>query len=270
MHRYDRLTWQQIAEAVERRAVVMLPVGDVEDHGYHLPLDVDNLCAGSLCETVAERMGGEALVLPTQSYGYDPHHLDFPGTISISMQNFLNFMTDITNSVAHHGFRRIVIVNGHGSNGPLCEYVARRTTLESEALCAAVNHWDLIGDKIAERRESQFPGGISHACELETSLYLHLAPERVDMSKAVKEIPPPRTSFNWNDLGKGSPVKMVPWWSQLTRSGVIGDPTLATAEKGKFWFEAEVERLIQFCREFRALELPPRSDRHAELARPAR
>jgi creatinine amidohydrolase len=182
------------------------------------------------------------------------------------MQNFLNFMTDITNSVAHHGFRRIVIVNGHGSNGPLCEYVARRTTLESEALCAAVNHWDLIGDKIAERRESQFPGGISHACELETSLYLHLAPERVDMSKAVKEIPPPRTSFNWNDLGKGSPVKMVPWWSQLTKSGVIGDATLATAEKGRFWFEAEVERLTQFCREFRALELPPRSDRHQAAA----
>ena len=61
---------------------------------------------------------------------------------------------------------------------------------------------------------------------------------------------------------------MVPWWSQLTRSGVIGDPTLASADKGRFWFEAEVERLMQFCREFRALELPPRSDRHATVAAP--
>ena len=86
------------------------------------------------------------------------------------------------------------------------------------------------------------------------------------MTKAVKEIPPSRTSFNWNDLGKGSPVRMVPWWSQLTRSGVIGDPTLATAEKGRFWFEAEVERLTQFCREFRVLELPPRTDRHQTTA----
>ena len=180
-YRYDRLTWPQIAEAIERGAVVLLPVGEVEDHGHHLPLDTDNVCAGSLCEAAAEHLGGEALVLPTQCYGYDPHHMDFPGTISISMQNFLNFMTDITNSVAHHGFKRIVIVNGHGGNDAAVRVAATDVALVQQVTIAAASYWTIAGPAlIADGRVKEIGQLPGHAGAFETSLVMALREELVD------------------------------------------------------------------------------------------
>src|SRR5260370_35973479 len=101
---------------------------------------------------------------------------------------------------------------------------------------------------------------MSHACELETSVYLHLNEAAVQMDKAEKEIDFHKSKYYWHDLAGGPPVRMADWWSRISRSGVIGDPTLATAEKGRLWFEAVVTPLIEFGREFRALEVRPRPD----------
>ena len=134
---YQHHTWQELKALVPQQPVVVQPIGSVEDHGHHLPLDTDNFLIQSICEEAARRAEGEILLLPLIPYGFETHHMDFPGTIDIRMENLLNFVLDVTKSIAHHGFKRILIADGHGSNMPILEMVARRTILETDSLCGA-------------------------------------------------------------------------------------------------------------------------------------
>ena len=210
--------------------------------------------------------------MPPVIHGYSPHHMDFPGTLSIDGHTFIKYVLDVTKSLAHHGFTRILIVNGHGSNTPFCEVIARLTVVETggKALAMAVNHWALntVIKLFTEIRDSP-PGGASHACELETSMYLAIKPELVDMSQAEADMNPyPTTSIpSWNDLVAGRPadasgVAWMPYWSTFSKVGVRGDPTKATREKGEQILAAGAEGLAQLVQELRQLEIGPRVDHH--------
>lgn len=259
---YQHHTWPEMAEIVKRQPVVVIPIGSVEDHGPHLPLDTDNFLIANICEEAARRAEGEMLLMPQIPYGYETHHMDFPGTIDIQPEHLLHFMLDITKSVAHHGFERILIADGHGSNMPILDLVARRTNVETRALCAAFIWPSLAARAIREVRQSG-RGGMAHACELETSVYLHLNPERVRMDKARPELGMPESEFVWMDLMEGSPVLLMDEWTRFSKSGVSGDPTLATAEKGRAVFEAVVDAFVRLVREFRRRPRGERTDRHA-------
>ena len=266
-YRYAEMTWSACREAAYSGKVAVLPVATYEDHGYHLPIDTDvRLCTG-ICERAVARIPDEAVLIPPISHGYSPHHMDFPGTITIRWDTFINYVRDVCVSLAHHGFKRILMVNGHGSNTAPVEMAARLTVLETEGktLCASVNHWGVRkgrqeGNAI---RSSDF-GGTSHAGEYETALYLALAEELVQMDKAVDERSPLSPSFQTDLLmGKredGSVANLWPYWSSLTDSGVLGDATAATREKGERFLEAAVEGLIELVREFRTVAINPRKD----------
>ena len=103
---------------------------------------------------------------------------------------------------------------------------------------------------------------MSHACELETSVYLQLNEQVVQMDKAEKEIDFHKSKYTWHDLAGGPPVRLVEWWSRISQSGTIGDPTLATREKGHLWFDATVAALVEFVREFRSFPIRPKADFH--------
>src|SRR5688572_21557109 len=181
-HRYEKLTWPEIGAAVKAGKVPIVPIGAVEQHGPHLPLDVDMLLATSVALEAGRRIPDQALVLPSVSYGYTGHVMDFPGTINIHYQHFIEHVLDICKSLAYHGFKKIFLLNGHGSNMPNLDLVARRANLETDAECAFAAWWMLLTvdpSFLPSWRESEFPGGIAHACELETSVYLHLCPEDV-------------------------------------------------------------------------------------------
>ena len=262
---YSDLTWPELREAIRRQPVILLPVGSVEDHGPHLPLDTDNFLATTVCLETARRIPDDVLVMPTVPYGFNWHHIDFPGTIGIAWDHFVDYMTDITKSVAYHGFQKILIVDGHGSNVPLVDIVARRTVMETNALCASFIYTSLITDVAREVRESETPGGMAHACELETSLYLHIAGDRVVQDKIQKEIAVPSSRFIWYDLVDPSPVQMMDWWSTFSHTGVVGDPTLATPEKGQKLFTVLIDRMVDLVGEMRARPLTERADLHADL-----
>jgi creatinine amidohydrolase len=259
---YHHYTWPEMREVVKQQPVVVLPVGSVEDHGPHLPLDTDNFLIGSICEEAARRLDGEMLLLPPIPYGFEEHHMEFPGTIDIAMEHMLHFVLDVTRSVARHGFTRILLADGHGSNMPILDLVARRTVLETEALCGAFIWPSLAKEAIERLRESDKPGGMAHAGELETSLYLYLDPERVQMDKARKEIGMPPSRFIWMDLMSASPVLLMDQWSRFSKSGVVGDPTLATNEKGGKVFAAVVGALVELIREFKSYSRGTRQDMH--------
>jgi creatinine amidohydrolase len=165
--------------------------------------------------------------------------------------------------LAHHGFRRILIADGHGSNMPILDLVARRTIVETEALCAPFLWPSLALAEIKAVRESG-RGGMAHGGELETSVYLHLKAEDVQMDKARKDIGMPPSDFMWMDLLEGPPIKLMDEWTRFSKSGVYGDPTLATAEKGKIIFEAVVSNFVKLAREFRDRPRGERTDWHVE------
>jgi len=258
---YQQYTWVELKEVSQRQPVVVVPVGSVEDHGPHLPLDTDNFLIWSICEEAARRAAGDILLMPIIPYGFETHHMDFPGTIDIHMEHLLHFVLDVTKSVARHGFNRILIADGHGSNMPILDLVARRTIIETDALCAPFLWPSLALGEIRGVRESG-RGGMSHACELETSVYLYLDGERVHMDKAQKEMDQPPSEFIWSDLLNPGPVRMMDWWTRFSKSGVNGDPTLATAEKGRVIFEAVVENFVKFAREFKTRPRGERLDHH--------
>ena len=260
---YQHHTWVELGEIAKEQPVVVLPIGSVEDHGPHLPLDVDNFLIWSICEEAAKRAAGDILLMPIIPFGFETHHMDFPGTIDIQMEHLLHFVLDVTRSVAHHGFRRILIADGHGSNMPILELVARRTIIETPALCAAFLWPSLALGEIKQIRESG-RSGMSHACELETSVYLYLDGGRVQMDKALKETNQPPSDFIWNDLLNPGPIRMMDWWTCFSKSGINGDPTLATAAKGEIVFEAVVANFVKLAREFKSRPDGQRTDWHKE------
>jgi creatinine amidohydrolase len=256
-YRYNRLTWAELDQAIALQKVVILPTGSTEQHGKHLPLDVDLFLCESVCLEVGRRAPDRVLVLPPIAYGLNLHHIDFPGTIHIEPEVFIAFCLNVTKSAAYHGFEKILLVNGHGSNMPLVDLVARKTVLATQSLCFACGYFNFATDAFARVKETEV---MAHADEFETSLYLHLAPERVQMDKAAAD----------NDrMGKYASsdstsryARFNDYWGRWTKLGVHGDPTRATAAKGKVIFEAAVNGLVDFVDEIRAWPIEKRSDQH--------
>ena len=256
---YEDFTWEEVREVVRENRVVLQPVGSIEQHGPHLALKTDIMIARAFCVEAGRRTPSEVIVMPSIPYGFNAHHMDFPGTISVDGETFINFVLCVMKSLVTHGFRKILLVNGHGSNNPFLDIVARRTIIETEALCGTCMPYSLIRECIAEKSECQWN---SHACEIETSLLMYLSPQDVRVEKITKEIGFPISKYHWRSLTKASPLNMMDIWSRISETGIAGDPTLASKEKGKEIFEAGVENLIELVKEFRAREIAPRKDHH--------
>ncbi|MBI3911939.1 MAG: creatininase family protein [Armatimonadetes bacterium] len=259
---WEEHTWPELREAARQGRVVVLPVGTIEQHGPHLPLATDCITSREMSRLAVERCPADAVLMPQVHYGFNEHHLDFPGTIAVDGPTFINYVTDIGKSVAHHGFRKILFINGHGSNVPFLDIAARNITNRTPAICALAPWWTLAEPAVTEIRESEIPGGMAHGCELETSVLLYLRPDLVDMSQAVKDINFPPSKWIYWDLQKSSPVTFMDFFSRFSRTGINGDPTLATREKGERVVECVVNNLVDFIKEFRAREIAQRVDHH--------
>lgn len=256
---YSDLTWPEIREAIADQKVVILPVGTVEQHGPHLPLDTDNLLVETVCEAAGSKAPDDVLVMPVVSYGFNWHHIDFPGTIGIDINNLINYLFDITKSLAYHGFRKILVISGHGSNTAICDLVARKTNIETDSVCASLMYGVLGRDMVAEVVSSP----VSHACEWETSLYLYVAEDRVQIDKAVRDINTIPSKYTYRGILSPSPVGLMEWWSSFSETGTVGDPTLASYEKGEKIFNATVDGLVGLIKEFRNRPIRPRRDHHS-------
>jgi creatinine amidohydrolase len=260
---FGKLTWPEVAQAAREKRVPIVPIGTLEDHGRHLPIDTDVVLVEAVCRRAAERLPAETVLLPPIVHGYSPHHMDFPGTITIGWDTFCRYCTNVALSLVRHGFERVLMVNGHGSNQNLVETAARLAMVEEPSSLVAASFY-LVSERslrvIEDIRDSDL-GGMAHACELETSLYLHLHPEAVDMAKAVDERGYPATEHAWMDWSDG-PLKLMPWWSSFSESGVQGDASKATAAKGEALLEAATEEIATYVTELRSIPLPKRKDRH--------
>jgi creatinine amidohydrolase len=265
---YAKLTWPEVNEAVKAGKVPVVPVGSIEQHGPHLPLDVDCVCPTGVAYAAAEHVPGKILILPTIVHGYTAHVMDFPGTINIHYEHFIAMVLDVAKSLAYHGFKKILLLNGHGSNMPNLDLVARRVNLETDAECAFCAWWSLLTvdpEFMPRWRQSYFPGGCAHACELETSAYLYLDRENVREDK-VRDgrvtYNEEGSAFHYVDLFGHGPAPYTTWTSTYTETGVMGAADLATAEKGKAAIEEAGRQLARLVTEFGARPKHPRRSHH--------
>jgi creatinine amidohydrolase len=240
------------------RTVVVVPTGAIEQHGPHLPLDTDTFLCTTVARAAAERAGesGPVLVTPSACFGSSEHHMAFPGTLSLRPETFAQTVAEICASLARHGLRRQLVVNGHGGNTALLAAAVQQLGFEAPVHALAVDYWTFAEGVAGEVRESP-PGGMAHACEFETSLMLHLRPQSVRRDRIAREIVAPRFESERIDLFERSGPSAHWKTHELSRSGVMGAPDLATEEKGCRLFDACVEGLAALIEEIRALPLPP-------------
>ncbi|MHB1652609.1 MAG: creatininase family protein [Desulfitobacteriaceae bacterium] len=271
-YEYVKMTWEEVNAAVEAEKVCLIPAATIEDHGLHLPIDTDVVIAEAICRKTAELIPNEVVLLPCINIGYSPHHIDGPGVVTIRWDTFINYVKDIVSSLAYHGFRKVLIVNGHGSNRPVLQMAARLTVVENpDTLCATLSWWELknVQDAVKQFQESDWTG---HACELETSIYLAVDESVVYMDKTEKDINPHMSKHFWSDLvgnppdGFANPVQLNEYWSTVSRTGTWGDPTVATKEKGQIIIDTAANELIEVIQELKERQVRPRTPHQTDKA----
>ena len=266
--RYEKLTWPEINDAVDLGKVCVLPCSAVEQHGPHLPLDVDVICPTEIARAPGGPSPTRCWSCPRICYGYTGHVMDFPGTINTHFEHFIDGVLDIAKSLAYHGFKKIILLNGHGSNWPNLDLVARRANLETDAECVPICWWSLLTvDKefLPRWRAEQVPRRLSHACELETSLYLYLDGDNVrkdQIKSGTISFNEEDSPFIWVDLFGAGPATLISWTSSYSETGVLGEAELATAEKGRVAYEESVKQLARFVTWFKDRPKDVRRDLH--------
>lgn len=236
---WNESSWPQIKEALASQPPVFLPVGSIEQHGPHLPVGVDLFQAEQLARGLAHSVGG--FVLPHLPYGFSYNHMRFPGTIAVSGESLKCMVVEIGESLAAHGVTNLVLVNSHGGNSPALRMAAQIIN-QKHPPCRAIHlFWlEIIATELKEILRQRFG---THADESETSLMMYLYPELVDMDLVTDEIPPRDENFLRDFLGQG-------YFSiqEETRSGVLGEATYASAEKGRVIYDLAVEKLSAVLR----------------------
>ncbi|MGD9740998.1 MAG: creatininase family protein [Dongiaceae bacterium] len=229
---WDVLSASELRGRARSDAIAIVPVGSTEQHGPHLPVQVDSL----LCSEIARRGAtlledGATVVLPPMWTGLAEHHMSFGGTITLDLPTFSALLRCILDSLIRQGFRRIFVLNGHGGNRAALNAVVAEFTIAHRLPIAVANYWDLVGPRFASILETQ--ATVQHACEAETSMMLALRPDLVDMDRLAG-----------TPAGERSAPEMPPgvyrWrsYESRTKLGIIGDPHMATAEKGRLLIDA--------------------------------
>lgn len=263
--RWETLTSPALNAIDRRDAVVVLPVGSVEQHGRHLPLGCDTMLAEAVAVEAARRADGvpPTLVLPPPWYGFSAHHMSLPGTVTLGSATVIALIKDICESVRAHGFRRVLLLNGHGGNVSILDVVANDLghAWHGQARIATATYFRLVAHRAAEFRESA-PGGMGHAGEFETSLMLHLKAELVHADRAATCYPDAGSDYLDTDLFGSRRAGTYLDFRDLSPTGTLGDPTLASAEKGARIFGICADEVLAFVRDFATWAIP--EDRRAE------
>lgn len=236
-------TTHEINRLDRARTAVVVPFAAVEQHGPHLPVGTDTIITQALGERLEKRIPDRVLLLPVELFGSSPHHLVFSGTLSLTSRTFLEVAWELADSLARHGFHHFLLLNGHGGNQALLNVAVQEIRLKRPELkIAHATYWTVAAEEFARIRESK-EGGMGHACEMETSILLALRPELVRRELAEPGGDPPRSAWDHHDMLRPALVGQFRFWSEMTRNGVLGDPTLAKAAKGERFLEAAVRAL---------------------------
>jgi creatinine amidohydrolase/Fe(II)-dependent formamide hydrolase-like protein len=248
--RLGPLTWPQAEKRFKEVDIALLPVGAIEQHGPHLPLDTDAWDAERICDDVAKACSHPPpIVLPLIAYGVSYHHDDFPGTLSISPDTLSRIVYEVGTAVARNGVTKLLIINGHGGNSAALHFAAQMINRDT-GIFTAVDTGESSDTDIDELTDT--PNDV-HAGEVETSTTLALRPGLVQMDLAKPMVP--RFSSHYLDFTSKRGVGWYAHTKKISETGVLGDPTLASAEKGRKMWQIMVENMVEFVEDLRGLTL---------------
>ena len=237
------LKWPDV-EALSKDTPIVIPIAAHEQHGRHMPLHTDSLLLGEIVRRAEERLGGEALFAPLQWLGNSHHHMDFPGTLSAEPRVYLDLLNGLLENFLHLGFKRLVLLNGHGGNmvpGAQAVFeVRQRHRYCKDLLLLSATYWDQA--KIAEARDDFSQDSMGHAGELETSMMMVIRPELVGDYAAAAKV---TMGEAFDTATRG--------WTTKDRSGPghIGMPAAASAEKGETLFRIFSDGVVKLITEMR-------------------
>jgi creatinine amidohydrolase len=240
------MAWPEV-DAISRDVIVVCAVSALEQHGPHLPLGTDHMLGTEIVRRIEARMPDRLLCLPTVWFGCSSHHMSFAGTVSVSVSTMQAVLRDTVSSVLRHGFRKVLFLNSHGGNRAMLACSIQQLGEEfPDAVLVGATYWDLVNDQLWKMRDSEF-GGMGHACELETSILLCLAPRLVDMTKAVRDGRIAQSKYTRSEMLVDSAVSIYRPMSAITQDGTFGDPRSATAEKGERFLTAITDAVESLC-----------------------
>ena len=231
-------------------SVLVVPVGSIEQHGNHLPVATDTILVDAVANLGAERVHGDVplLVTPPVWSGYSPHHMPFGGTITLEYDDLLDTLEDIADAALDNGFDALLLVNGHGGNASLISSAVSTIGVDHpEVDVLGVTYFQLAEAFIDGIRESEV-GGMSHGGEFETSLMLHLRPDLVREDRLEGTYHEESYDRSLDDMFQGGPLGVYRSFDEYSETGAIGDPHLASAEKGERIYDLlgdEVEAILR-------------------------
>lgn len=261
---YEKLNWTEVNEVIAQGRVAILPTGSIEGHGPHCPIDTDSVIADGICHRVAEKIPDKVIVLPPLKFGLSSYHMDFPGTLTLSEATYIQVVYEICSGLAYHGFKRILIINGHGGNQPALDLASRKVMNQNpDILCGVLAYYMAPRAAQIDQKSAQaqgLSGSQDHGGFGETSCYLAFDPEPVDMSKAIKAEIPYKSSFGFS--AEDAPVLLMPYWSTVTPMGVMGDPRTANSKYGNEYLDVVIDEIAEIVVQFKEMQINERTDHH--------
>ena len=243
-----KLTRPEIEEYLKKCDVVLFPVGSTEQHGKHIAIDNDAFTALEISKRVAENTG--VLVAPVLPFGYSIHHMKFAGSITLKFETLVAVYKEVCESLIHHGFKKIVIMNGHGGNTNAVNQALREIKSDNGVIVYNVMVFPMEkgfgSDSLTVCKQES--GG--HACEMETSIGFALG-QRILIGEAEKWTPP--AGMSEFDKKYGRKVSSAKDFDELTEIGSLGDPTIASMEKGEVMVSAVVRDISEFIYDLKKL-----------------
>ena len=237
------LKWPDV-DVLDRDVPVVMPIAAHEQHGRHMPLHTDSLLLGEVVRRVEEQMGDAALFAPLTWLGNSHHHMDFPGTLSAEPRVYLDLLNGLMENFLDHGFKRLVLLNGHGGNkvpGAQAVFeVRQRHRDRKDLLLLSATYWDQA--RITEQSNEFTQAQMGHAGEWETSMMLVIRPELVGDHRSVEEVP----------FGSAFSTATRGWtMPDCSEPGHIGNPADARAEKGEALFRLFTQGVVKLIEEVR-------------------
>ena len=231
----------------DRDKVILIPIGHTEQHALHLPLSVDTIIIDAISRGTASSIPDRAFSLPVMPYGVSTHRDSFAGTLDAGGRSFEDFWLAVIDFLVGRGFDRFYLMSGHGGNVSflvnIVKYAGER---HRRIFCATafLHTSGPLGAASLEKHRTSAIGGMGHACELETSLMLHLRPELCHMDRVVDETEFISTPSYYMDWIEGGSLIANPPWDDDTKTGAYGAGSQGTAEKGRIWLSAAIEEKV--------------------------
>jgi creatinine amidohydrolase len=246
--RFTDMTWPLLRQVARDKTLVLAPIAACEQHSRHLPTFTDTILVTGVAEGVEKRLPQQVLLLPTLWLGASSHHLRFGATLSAEVDTHVMILCDLIQPLLDDGYQRVMILNGHGGNIDTMHMALRRLQPRyKDRQLTAASYWEIAEKELAALAQGPRTS-MGHACEFETSMVLALRPELVRKDEIMDD--PPQAEPVLRGLFIAEDMK------QRTQRGAVGYPALASAEKGRAFLQAAVDRTVEVVQVLLARELP--------------